>query len=80
MKLIELLVVILIIGLLASIGVPAVLKAGQSIKQKWRESNFWHGARLSAVLDDNISKSSLDYYLTNGVNPQKYYWNVGSSQ
>jgi competence protein ComGC len=76
MKLIELLTVIVIITILASIGVPAVVKAGKTIKHKWFEVNMWHGARLTAVLDDETSKSTLDYYLTNGSNPQKYYWNI----
>lgn len=76
MKLIELLAVVVIIAILASIGVPAVVKAGKEIKHKWYEANMWHSARLAAVMDDNASKSTTDYYLTNGTNPQKYYWDI----
>lgn len=79
MKLIELLVVVAIIAILASIGFPAVLKAGKRIKQKWYEANMWHGDRLNAVLNDETPKSTLDYYLTNGANPQKYYWDLKQS-
>lgn len=76
MKLIELLTVVVIIAILASIGVPVVVKSGKKIKQKWYEINMWHGARLTAVINDDTSKSTLDYYLTNGTNPQKYYWDI----
>lgn len=76
MKLIELLAVTLIIAILASMGVPVVVKTGKMIKRKWSEINMWHGARLDAVLKDETPKSTLDYYLTNGVNPQKYYWDL----
>ena len=76
MKLIELLTVVVIIAILASIGVPVVVKSGKKIKQKWYEINFWHEARLTAVINDDTPKSTLDYYLTNGANPQKYQWVV----
>lgn len=76
MKLIELLTVVAIIAILTSIGVPVVVKSGKKIKQKWYEINFWHEARLTAVINDDTPKSTLDYYLTNGTNPQKYYWNI----
>lgn len=78
-KLIELLTVTLIIVILASMGVPAVVKAGKGIKRKWFEINMWHGDRLNAVLNDETPKSTVDYYLTNGANPQKYYWNLNPS-
>lgn len=74
MKLIELLTVTVIITILASIGVPVVVKTGKTIKQKWYEVNIWHGARLDAVLKDETSQKDLDYYMTNGTNPQKYHW------
>lgn len=76
MNLIELLTVTLIIAILATIGAPAVLKAGRKIKHKWYEVNMWHGDRLNAVLNDDTPKPTLDYYLTNGANPQKYYWDL----
>lgn len=76
MNLIELLTVTLIIAILAAMGVPATVKAGKRIKNKWYEVNMWHGDRLNAVLNDETPKSTLDYYLTNGANPQKYYWNL----
>lgn len=76
MKLIELLTVIVIIAILASIGVPVVVRTGKEIKQKWYEINFWHGSRLDAVLKDDTHQKDLDYYMTNGVNPQTYYWNI----
>jgi Tfp pilus assembly protein FimT len=74
MKLIELLTVVVIIAILASIGVPVVVKSGKKIKQKWYEINFWHEARLTAVINDDTPKSTFDYYMTNGANPQKYQW------
>lgn len=76
MKLLELLTVTLIIAILASMGVPVVVKAGKKIKRKWYEINMWHDARLSAMLNDETPKSTVDYYLTNGVNPQQYHWNL----
>ena len=76
MKLIELLVVITIIAILTSIGVPVVVRTGKEIKRKWYEINVWHGARLDATLKDDIHQKDLDYYMTNGTNPQVYHWNI----
>ncbi len=74
MKLVELLVTVAIIVVLASIGAPAVVKAGKRAKMKWYEANAWHGARLQSVLNDDTPQSTLDYYMTN--NPPKYQWNI----
>jgi type II secretory pathway pseudopilin PulG len=74
MKLIELLVVVVIIAILASIALPITLRTGKRIKHLWFEANVWHGARLETVLNDNTSQPTIDYYLTNGANPVKHNW------
>lgn len=79
MKILELLTVAAIVAVLASIGVPVVVKTGKTIKRTWYEVNVWHGARLDAALKDEIHQKDLDYYMTNGTNPQKYQWGIASN-
>lgn len=63
--LVEILVVIVIIGILASIALPVIARISKAAKTRINRVTAWHSMRVGGFLDDNAKESQLMWLATN---------------
>lgn len=72
-SLVELLMVIILIAILASLLLGPISKAFRRCRASIRNSYWHHNARIEAFMDENAKESKLMYYATNKIEPWIFF-------